>query len=30
MEVTESGDHIGYSARKIRVDDELQTDLGRR
>ena len=22
--------HTGYSARKISVDDELQTDLGRR
>ena len=25
--VTEIGDHIGYSARKISVDDESQTDL---
>ena len=28
--VTESGDHTGYSTRKISVDDESQTDLGRR
>ena len=28
--VSEIGDHTGHSARKISVNDELQTDLGRR